>query len=87
MTVIMVKIQHRKASTYQIYFTSEARKIYPFKRFKLNVRNLTIKEPSEFERSIKIEKEGAASMGLPIDISGTYSIEEDDGVYYLTLKK
>lgn len=79
----MVKITHRNACTYRIYFSTEARKIYPYSRVKFNTRELTLKEPSEFEKSIKIGKYGNSAIGSLDDISGEYNIESEDGVYYL----
>lgn len=79
----MVKIRHRNACTYDIYFSKQAREIYPHTRVKFNTRNLTLHEPSEFEKSIKIGKCGSAAIGSIDDISGEYNIEEEDGIYYL----
>lgn len=79
----MVKIKHRNACTYLIYFSTKARKIYPYSRVKFNTRELTLKEPSEFEKAIKIGKCGSTAIGSYVDISGEYTIEEEDGIYYL----
>lgn len=79
----MIKIKHRNACTYLIYFSTKARKIYPHSRVKFNTRELTLKEPSEFEKAIKIGKYGSAAIGSLNDIAGEYNIEEEDGIYYL----
>lgn len=79
----MVKIRHRNARTYSVYFSTEARKIYPYSRVKFNTRELTLKEPSEFEKSIKISNCGNAAIGSYVDITGEYNLEHEDGIYYL----
>lgn len=79
----MVKIKHRNACTYLIYFNRQAREIYPHSRVKFNTRELTLQEPSEFEKSIQISKCGNTAIGSYVDISGEYNLEHEDGIYYL----
>lgn len=79
----MVKIKHKYSCTYHMYFSTEARKIYPHSRVKFNTRQLTLHEPSEFEKSIQISKCGNAATGSFVDIAGEYNIEEEDDIYYL----
>ena len=83
----MIKIRHKKRNNYHIYFSVEARKIYSFTYFKFDLKNLSIRESSEFEKSRKISRCGGASICSSTDISGDYTIEKEDDVYYLTLQQ
>ena len=81
----MIKIRHVKRNNYRIFFSINAQKILPFTQFKFDLKNMSIREASEFEKSHKICKYGSSSICSSIDISGNYTITREDDIYYLTL--
>lgn len=82
-----VYIKRIKGINYQVYFNNVARKVFPYERVKIDSRTLTIREPSQFEPSNKITHSGNVSWSSSLDIEGTYLLEKEDDIFYLTLIK